>query len=155
MAKTPAHASTSIAMISAFARRLPQGWCLASENPIALDPDHAPLPDLCIIRADDPFVFAKQRRHPGPGDVGLVIEIAVTSLPRDLGKRCEQYARALVPVYWVADVSGRKIVIHEGPRVVNGRGDYERVLVCEPGKTLQLSLRGQAIEPIPYEEVMR
>lgn len=155
MAKTVAHAGISVAFHGALSRRLPHGWLLWPENPINLDSTHAPLPDLSVVDADSPFAFIDLRRHPGPGDVGLIIEIAETSLPRDLGERCEQYARALVPVYWVADVSGRRIVIHEGPRVVAGHGEYERVLVCEPGKTLQLSLRGQAIDPIPYEEVMR
>ena len=40
-------------------------------------------------------------------------------------------------------------------RVEGGRGMYDRVVPCRPGESLHLALRGERIEPIPYEEVMR
>src|SRR5207248_2909978 len=73
MAKTTAHAAVSAAFHHTLFRRLPPGWLLWPENPIALDEKNAPLPDLFVVRADNPFFFVDAQRHPGPGDVGLVI----------------------------------------------------------------------------------
>ena len=113
-------------------RRLPPGWSLWPESTIVLDPTNAPLPDFAVIRGANPLDFATADRYPGPGDVGLLIEVAVTSLRDDLTTALEQYARALIPVYWVVDVPGRRILVHSEPRVVDGRGEYARVRPTAP-----------------------
>lgn len=155
MAKTKAHAAVASAFNGALARRLPPDWCLWPEGVLALDPHNSPLPDLMVVRGSNPLAFLDEDRHPGPGDVGLLIEIAVTSLPDDLGPRLEKYARAGIPAYWVADVHGRRVLAHAMPRVVNGRGEYARVDFVVPGTSLPLVLDGREVAAIPYEEVMR
>src|SRR5947209_3915089 len=52
MAKAVAHAAAGAAIFGAISRRLPPGWCLWPENPIALDPTNAPLPDMAVVRGD-------------------------------------------------------------------------------------------------------
>ena len=48
MAKTPAHATTSVRIHRGLGRRLPADWLIWPENPIELDAQHAPLPDVTI-----------------------------------------------------------------------------------------------------------
>src|SRR5262245_58771514 len=76
--------------------------------------------------------------RPGPGDVGPLIEVAVTSLHDDLTTTRDLYARASIPVYWVLDVLGRRILVHAEPRVVDGTGEYARVEIYLPGQSLPL-----------------
>ena len=123
MAKTVAHAIAAVAIGEASRRRLPPGWLLWPENPIRLDARHAPLPDVPVVRGslDD---YRRANRHPVASDVGLLVEVSVTSLSADLGEVAEKYASALVPAYWVADVAGRRVIAHRAPRVVKGRGNY-------------------------------
>jgi hypothetical protein len=47
-----------------------------------------------------------RRRH--PASALLVIEVAVTSLAIDLGRKAALYAAADVPEYWVVDVPGKR-----------------------------------------------
>lgn len=155
LAKTKAHGSIGAAVTRAVDRRLPPDWSLWPESTIVLDLTNAPLPDFAVIRSGDLVGRAAPDRYPGPGDIGLLIEVAVTSLHDDLTTALEQYARALIPVYWVVDVLGRRILVHTGPRVVDGRGEYAHVDTYRPGQPLPLVLDGQEVARIPFDEILR
>lgn len=155
MGKTRAHGSVGAGVTMTLVPRLPAGWSLWPESTIALDPTNAPLPDFAVVRSGDLIGRADPERYPGPGDVGLLIEIAVTSLRDDLTTALEQYARALIPSYWVVDVVGRRILAHAEPRVVDGRGEYARVETYRPGQSLPLVLDGQEVARVPFDEVLR
>jgi Uma2 family endonuclease len=66
------------------------------------DPTSLPEPDLAVVRRDDAVVG-----HPTTAP--LVVEVAVSSLGVDLGRKAELYAMAGVPEYWVVDVAGRAV----------------------------------------------
>jgi len=155
MAKTKAHGYVGAAVNWAVASRLPKGWSVWPESTIVLDPTNAPLPDFAVIRGASPLDFASPERYPGPADVGLLIEIAVSSLREDLTTALEMYARAAIPVYWVVDVAGRRILVHGEPRVVEGRGEYARAEIFRAGDSLPLTLDGREIALIPFEELLR
>jgi Uma2 family endonuclease len=155
MAKTKAHGYVGAAIDRAVNRRLPDGWSLWPESTVVLDPNNAPLPDFAVIRSGDLLGRAAPERYPGPGDIGLLIEVAVTSLHDDLTTTLEQYARALIPAYWVVDVPGRRILVHTEPRVVAGKGEYARVETYRPGQSLPLVLDGQEVALIPFDELLR
>ena len=155
MAKTKAHGSIGAAVTRAVDRRLPPDWSLWPESTIVLDPTNAPLPDFAVVRSGDLLGRAAPDRYPGPGDIGLLIEVAVTSLHDDLTTTLELYARALIPVYWVVDVPGRRILVHTEPRVVDGKGEYARVETFRPGQSLPLVLDGQEVARIPFDELLR
>ena len=155
MAKTKAHGSVGAGSTMTLVPRLPAGWSLWPESTIALDPTNAPLPDFAVVRSGDLLGRVAPDRYPGASDIGLLIEIAVTSLHDDLSAALEQYARALIPVYWVVDVLGRRILVHTEPRVVDGRGEYARVETYRPGQSLPLVLDGQEVARIPFDELLR
>jgi Uma2 family endonuclease len=155
MAKTKAHGSVGAAITRAVDRRLPDDWSLWPESTVVLDPTNAPLPDFAVVRSGNLLGRAAPDRYPGPADIGLLIEVAVTSLRDDLTTALEQYARALIPTYWVVDVPGRRILVHTEPRVVDGRGEYARVETYRPGQSLPLVLDGQEVARIPFDELLR
>jgi Uma2 family endonuclease len=154
MAKTKAHGSVGASITMTIAPRLPAGWSLWPESAVVLGPTSAPLPDFAVIRPGKLLGRAAPDRYPEPGDVGLLIEIAVTSLHDDLTTALEQYARAMIPAYWVVDVSGRRILVHTEPRVVEGRGEYARVEIYRPGQALPLVLDGQEMARVPFDELL-
>jgi Uma2 family endonuclease len=53
--------------------------------------------------------------HPGPTDVGLVIEVADSSLRFDTRTKAFLYARAGIADYWVLDIVGRQLYVHREP----------------------------------------
>ena len=155
MAKTKAHGSVGAAVTRAVDRRLPDDWSLWSESTVVLDPTNAPLPDFAVVRSGNLLGRAAPERYPEAGDVGLLIEVAVTSLRDDLTTALEQYARAAIPTYWVVDVLGRRILVHAEPRVVEGRGEYARVETYSPGQSLPLVLDGREVARIPFDDLLR
>ena len=149
-AKSRSHAAGQDSFSLALSRRLPIGMFVGNEHPIQLDESHLPLPDLVVLRGR-PLDF--DDRYPDGRDVLLLVEVAVTSLAADLGDRLDRCSRTLPEaVYIVADIVGRRALIHTQPRV---EGGYEVVVEVRPGGSIALRLGGVDIEPIPYEEVMR
>lgn len=154
MAKTRAHGFVGAALNQTLIRRLPADWSLWPESTVVLDPRSAPLPDFAVIRGR-PLDFSDPARYPEPSDIGLLIEIGVTSLRQDLTTRMEQYARAAIPAYWVLDVPGRRIVAHSEPRLVEGRGVYGRVETFGPDQEVPLVLDGREVARIPFNDLLR
>lgn len=153
MAKMVPHAVTFAKVVGVFYQSLPHGWCTWLENPIAIAEDRAPLPDVVIVRGE-PNDYALRGRHPEPADVGLVVEIAVTSVRIDTGAKLEAYARALLPGYWVVNLITRRIMVCSEPRVEDGLGIYGQVTTYGPGESVPLVLDGREIIRIPVEDLL-
>jgi Uma2 family endonuclease len=153
MAKGFEHATTAMLIQEALSRRVPPGWSPWVENPLQVAPDYAPLPDKMIVRGTSRD-YHKARRHPGPADVGLLIEIAVTSLAQDLQEGAELWARAGIPHNWVVDVVGRRIIEHSGPQLDAGRGRYTEINRYVRGESVPLVFDGVEVARIPIEELV-
>lgn len=85
---------------------------LSVQSPLELHVGCRPEPDLAIVPATAGW-------HAHAADALLVIEVSMSSLALDLGRKAAAYARAGVPDYWVLDLEGRRIVVHRRP--VEGR----------------------------------
>jgi Putative restriction endonuclease len=156
MAKTAAHALTAIEIAETIQRKMPAGWVIWPESPIQLDPQHVPLPDIAVVRGPlSIYRVGGKARYPTTLDVGLIIEVAVTSLPKDLKERAEKFARALVPVYWVADVQGHRMIEHLGPQILDGVGTYASVKTYGQVDVIDLVLDGKSIVKIAIAEMLR
>ena len=156
MAKTRAHYLTQDVLHASLIKVLPAGYFVGGENAVRLDPTHMPLPDLIVVRGEA-FDYAG-RDIEGP-DLMVVVEVAFTSLRKDLGERMSLYA-ATAPsaVYLVADVRNKKTYVHRRPRPDPGRpglGLYEEVEEVGPGGTVRLSVDGVALAPIPFDDLIR
>lgn len=133
MTVNPIHASVLDklpALLGAVLAR--RGAYLRAQNPITIPPRHEPEPDGAVVRGE-PGDYT--RRHPGPGDVSCVIEVAETSLGRDRTVKRRIYAAAGIPQYMVIDLAGGQVELYEEPDATAGR--YAR----------RLELRGD--DPVP------
>jgi Uma2 family endonuclease len=71
-----------------------------------------PEPDV-VVTAQPATAYLDQ--HPGPADVLLVVEVSDTTLRFDLRNKILLYARAGIAEYWVADIVGRRFIVHRQP----------------------------------------
>ena len=55
-------------------------------------------------------------RNPGPADVGLLVEVADTSLEFDRQVKLRMYAAAGIPEYWIVNLRDRQVETHHDPR---------------------------------------
>jgi Uma2 family endonuclease len=96
-----------------------------------------PEPDLTVVEHAAP-----QPYH--AGTASLVIEVAHSSLARDLALKAALYAEADVTEYWVLDLNGRRLVVHRRP---SGDGYAERFDVTAGGRI------AAAAVPLPVLEL--
>lgn len=152
MAKNPLHDSTVDQIQLALSRLLPPGWYVRVQNVIETS-DSAPEPDICVVRGQ-PKDYA--RRHPTSDDIGLVIEVADSSLARDRQKR-RLYARANIQNYWIIDLNSRQIEAYSEPK--NIEADYQRCEIIGAAESVMIEIPGAtamsltATELLPEPEV--
>ncbi len=84
-------------------------------------------PDLMVGR----LPFDTSKRLTGEG-VALVIEVAHSSLPDDLGEKRGKYAGAGIEEYWVVDVENGQLHPFRNPKA----GDYPDCKPLEAGATI-------------------
>ena len=70
--------------------------------------DSEPEPDIAIVRTPDTLY---QTRHPFPEDIFWLIEIANSTLAKDLGVKRDLYAQAGIPEYWVMNLQTSELVV--------------------------------------------
>jgi len=109
------------------------------EEALTIDGGNEPVPDIVVAR---PSSNSYRDRHPTPEDVRLVIEVADTSLNRDLGEKRILYGSVGIPEYWVVDLAQRKL--HRFDALIQGR--YTRKALCDGQDTLTLSGATIAVE---------
>lgn len=124
---------------------LPDGWFYDSQEPITL-PDGEPEPDGIIVRGR---IEDYTDRHPAPADIALVIEVADSSLPRDMGIKLRSYARAKVSNYWVIDVDNRVALAMSDPDAsVAESANFRARRQLGPEGVLSLTLDGKVVGEI-------
>ena len=78
---------------------LPPGWIVRVQDPLALDDESAPEPDIALVRGS-----RADYRHAHPAHPALAIEVAQSSLSFDRQHKGSLYARAGVPDYWIVNL---------------------------------------------------
>jgi len=104
---------------------------LSVQLPLEAAGDSVPEPDLALIDAVRP-----RERHPQTGL--LVVEVAVSSLAIDRGRKADLYAAAGVSIYWLVDLAARAVEVRTDP----GPTGYRTLRTLEPGALLESPCAG-------------
>lgn len=132
-------------------RLLPPTWEVRIQCATALLPDSEPEPDFAIVRGG----ISYRDHHPGPGDIGLVIEVADSSLPLDRQAKGRIYARAAIPVYWIVNLPERQVEVYTTP---SGPTGAEPAYACRqdyaPGSAVPVELDGTLIGMLPVADFL-
>ena len=86
--------------------------------------DSEPEPDIAIVRLPE---STYNNRHPEPEDIFWVIEVAKTSLKKDLDLKGSIYATAEIQEYWVLDISAKRLIVFREPQ--NGQYVIEQTFL--------------------------
>lgn len=130
---TPAnfdHAEVHASVISKLAAAI-------NKTGLKLAADLAVRIDALTVRGLDIAVVLPERTSKKPiegGDVMLAVEVAGTTIGRDLGAKLSDYARAGIPTYWVVDVKAKIVQVLTEPTA----NEYARVDVVRFGEPLHL-----------------
>jgi len=115
-----------------YLRRILKDLALVSEaHPITLS-NSEPEPDIAIVRLPE---SRYDDRHPVPDDIFWLIEIADTTLHKDLHEKKHLYARSGINEYWVMDVNSNLLTVFREPL----GEDYAFQQECDRGEIASLA----------------
>jgi Uma2 family endonuclease len=150
MPKNPPHESTVRRLNARLLRLIPSGWVLSCQGPVTFT-ESEPEPDFTLFRGSEGDY---DQRHPGPTDVGLLIEVAESSLERDRTDKARIYARAAIPVYWIVNLIDRRIEVLTDPTGPDPDPHYRTTRVFGPGMAVPVELDGVTIATIPVDDII-
>ncbi|MEW6302445.1 MAG: Uma2 family endonuclease [Verrucomicrobiota bacterium] len=87
-------------------------WLVWPQNPLRLDNQSEPEPDVLLLK---PSPDDYTNRHPQPGDVFLLIEVADASLDYDREEKLPAYGRAGIAEVWIVNLVNQCIEIYRDP----------------------------------------
>lgn len=95
---------------AAWARAENEEFLVRLHSPVVAGGRSVPEPDVCVYDASADSLTAH------PDFAHLVVEVADSSVGRDLVHKARIYASAGFPEYWVVDLPRREVVVHRDPR---------------------------------------
>lgn len=104
-----------------------RGFVVSVQNPLRLDDETEPEPDLALIRetAGDEV--------PKASEALLIVEVAETSLSWDREVKVPRYARADIPEVWLVDLASSTVEVYTDPQP---DGSYAAVRTLGAGEEL-------------------
>ena len=128
MGQKPPHSYVIMLLVDALASafgmlrlRIQMSIDLSGLDGISSEPE----PDVVLLKRGDPAEFSK--RHPGPEDIALLIEVSDTTLELDRNSKCRLYARNGISEYWIIDIRDRLTFVHRRPE----GEEYLAVTICK------------------------
>lgn len=149
MPRDPAHDGT-IDLVSAALAGVPAGWFVRVQQALALA-DSRPEPDLAVVRGTRRSFLTQ---HPAPSEIGLLVEVANTSLLRDQRDKARIYARASVACYWIVNIDERRVEVHTGPSGPCDSPAYASVEHFVPGQSVRLVLDGVEVARLAVADLL-
>jgi len=147
--RNPKHGATVGLVEAAIKERLSPEWIVRLQSAITTA-ESEPEPDLAVARGP---VRRYLDRHPAPGDVALVVEVADTSLSRDRMKR-RLYAAAAIPAYWIVNLVDGCVEVHTSPVQREQEWSYADQLVLRDDEEIPLIIDGQQLASIPAKDLL-
>jgi len=121
MPHNPSHDGSIQLAQETLAPRIPAGWCMRIQSAVTLS-DSEPEPEITVARGTSRTYLTS---HPRPADVGMLVEIADSSLSRDRDK-ARIYARAGVAIYWIVKLLDRQVEKYALPSGPTATPSYGR-----------------------------
>ena len=126
----PFHAAIVKRLNALLSRLVDETVIVSVQDPIQLDDQSEPQPDLALLQYRDDFYA---HAHPVADDVLLVIEVADSSADYDREEKMPRYAAANIAEAWLIDLTTDRIEQYSQPR----NGIYRLKQIIERGEEIQ------------------
>lgn len=147
MTQLPPHAWT-VTQVNEILRPLfPDGWMMRTQCAINTD-DSEPEPDNAVVRGPNTKYAT---RHPRGTEIGLLIEVAESTLRQDR-RKAEIYAAENIPVYWIINLPDRQIEEYSQPDAATQT--YLKTEIHPAGSSITFQLDGKVIQTIPVKDLL-
>jgi Uma2 family endonuclease len=108
-----------------FADRLGKQVLRWIQNPIRLDDQSEPQPDVVLLRPRSDYYAT---RHPQPDDIYLLIEVALSSVEYDRAVKVPLYAHAGIQEVWLINLNENCLEVYRYPL----RDQFSQIQILQP-----------------------
>jgi len=150
MTKKPPHCVSCGLTQDALQPLVPAGWHLKVQGAVTTK-ESEPEPDISVVRGKRRDYI---RRHPGPKDSAMLVEVADSSLQRDRTVKKRIYARARVPVYWIINLIDRQVEVFTGPSGPVTRPTYQHQEVYSEDEEVPVVIDGKEVGRIRVRDLL-
>jgi Uma2 family endonuclease len=150
MSRNPPHDAAIQKIQKRLFRALPPDWDLRIQSAITLSRSE-PEPDLAVVRGDETRYLTN---HPLPADIGLIIEVADSTLDSDRIDKGHIYAEAGIAYYWIVNLVDRQIEVYTLPSGATTTPAFGQRQDYRMGDDVPLLLDGAAVANIPVRELL-
>jgi Uma2 family endonuclease len=149
MPHNPPHDGTISLIHKRVGHLLPDEWLIRIQSAITTR-ESEPEPDLAVVSGPE---LAYLTRHPGPDDIGLLIEVANTTLQDDRIIKGGIYARARIQPYWIVNLIDFQIEVYSDPRGGKIPGYRHRKIYRAP-ESIPLIVVQKNFGQIPVKDIL-
>ena len=150
MPRSPEHDFAIRSLEKRLHRIVPDSFTISSQCAATLN-ESEPEPDFTVARGDETNY---RKRHPGPADTALVIEVSASSLAYDRTDKARVYARAGIPVYWVVNVVDKEVEVYTQPSGPGELPAYAKKELFAAGTSVPVVLDGNTVGAVAVSDVM-
>ena len=131
----PQHYNTAKRSVSYLENLLKEKADVRFNGPITLA-NSEPEPDIAIVKLPE---SKYNQHHPYPDDIFWLIEVANTSLSKDLSIKKNIYAEAQIAEYWIINLQTQELMVFRQP----DNGDY----------LVSIKWQASIINPLAFPEI--
>ena len=149
LTKHPPHAYATKKCYAMLSKMLAAPWHVISQDPITLSTSE-PEPDIAVIQG---LLEDFTARHPGSGEIPLVVEVSESTLATDRYK-AGIYAAAGIPIYWIVNLTERVVEVYSLPGEVEQNHAYAAQRLFRGDEAIPVQLAGQIVGHIRVNELI-
>jgi Uma2 family endonuclease len=150
MSRNPPHDAAIQKIVKRLFRLLPPDWDLRVQSAVTLSRSE-PEPDLAVVRGDETRYLTN---HPGPADIGLVIEVSDSTLDGDRIDKGRLYAEAGIVCYWIVNLVDRQIEVYTLPSGATATPSFAQRRDYPLGADVPFALDGIVVANIPVRDLL-
>lgn len=107
--------------------------------------DSEPEPDIAVVRGPR---GRYKKAHPRPADIGLLIEVAESTLSQDRNFKAALYAQAGIAPYWIVNLVDHCVEVYTAPSGPGPQPGYQQIRKYSRAESIPVILDGQEIGQI-------
>jgi len=125
------HAACVARLIRLFTLTLADTAIIWVQNPIKLNDNSEPQPDVVLLQPRDDFY---ESGHPQPSDIFLLIEVADATVKYDREVKVPLYAKDNIVEVWLVDINEQSVEVYREPT----SDGYRNIQQFSSGQTLSI-----------------
>ncbi|BAY47346.1 hypothetical protein SAMD00079811_49640 [Scytonema sp. HK-05] len=129
------HAGCVNRLVNLLIQRLGKRIILAPQNPVVLNNNSEPQPDVTLLQPREDFY---ENAHPQPNDIFLIIEVADTTVKYDREVKIPLYAEDNITEVWLVDINEQCVEVYREPTA----DGYQSVQKLTRGESLAIQAFG-------------